>query len=115
MSIEITVQGGTSKKLLTGGKYCPEDIVVTAEGGGSGASIETFTGTVSGGSGLGDIPDMYFHYTDETLSARMIVMHKNEEATITVAANTLVVCSIYEFLGMSGETAYLPTADGFTI
>lgn len=33
MSIEITVQGGTSKKLLTGGKYCPEDIVVTAEGG----------------------------------------------------------------------------------
>lgn len=35
MSIEITVQGGTSKKLLTGGKYCPEDIVVTAESSGS--------------------------------------------------------------------------------
>ena len=35
MSIEITVQGGTSKKLLTGGKYCPDDIVVTAEGGGA--------------------------------------------------------------------------------
>ena len=37
MSIEITIQGGTSKKLLTGGKYCPEDIVVTAEGGGGSA------------------------------------------------------------------------------
>lgn len=33
MSIDITIQGGTSKKLLTGGKYCPEDIIVTAEGG----------------------------------------------------------------------------------
>ena len=29
--MEITVEGGKSKKLLTGGKYCPEDIVVTAE------------------------------------------------------------------------------------
>lgn len=38
MSIEITVQGGTSKKLLTGGKYCPEDIVVTAAGGGGGGA-----------------------------------------------------------------------------
>lgn len=33
--INITVKGGTSKRLLTGGKYCSEDIVVTAEGGGS--------------------------------------------------------------------------------
>ena len=30
----ITVPGGESKKLKTGGKYCPADIVVTAEGGG---------------------------------------------------------------------------------
>lgn len=28
----ITVPGGTSKRLLTGGKFCPEDIIVTAEG-----------------------------------------------------------------------------------
>lgn len=48
MSMEITVQGGTSKKLLTGGKYCPDDIVVTAEGGGGsgGGSVETCTVTV---------------------------------------------------------------------
>lgn len=32
--INITIEGGTSKRLLTAGKYCPEDIVVTAEGGG---------------------------------------------------------------------------------
>ena len=33
MSINITVEGGSSKRLLTAGKYCPEDIVVTATGG----------------------------------------------------------------------------------
>lgn len=34
MSINITVEGGSSKRLLTAGKYCAEDIVVTATGGG---------------------------------------------------------------------------------
>lgn len=32
--INITVQGGTSKRLLTAGKYCDRDIVVAATGGG---------------------------------------------------------------------------------
>lgn len=32
MSIEITIPGGTARRLLTGGKYCPDDILVTAEG-----------------------------------------------------------------------------------
>lgn len=31
----ITIEGGTSKRLLTAGKYCDRDIVVTAEGGGT--------------------------------------------------------------------------------
>ena len=31
--ISITVEGGTSKRLLTAGKYCDRDIVVTATGG----------------------------------------------------------------------------------
>lgn len=34
--IEITVDGGTSKRLLTAGKYCDRDILVTATGGGGG-------------------------------------------------------------------------------
>ena len=33
--IEITVDGGTSKRLLTGGKYCDRNITVTATGGGA--------------------------------------------------------------------------------
>lgn len=32
--INITIPGGTSKRLLTKGKRCEDDIVVTAEGGG---------------------------------------------------------------------------------
>lgn len=36
--MNITVAGGKSKKLLTGGKYCPEDITVTAEGAAPPAS-----------------------------------------------------------------------------
>lgn len=33
MSHNITVQGGTSVRLPTAGKYCDRDIIVTAEGG----------------------------------------------------------------------------------
>lgn len=36
----ITIPGGESKRLKTGGKYCPEDILVTAEGGGNSANYE---------------------------------------------------------------------------
>ena len=32
----ITVEGGMSVRLQTAGKYCDRDIIVTAEGGGSG-------------------------------------------------------------------------------
>jgi hypothetical protein len=42
--INITVEGGTSKRLLTAGKYCDRDIVVTASGGGDS----------DGGSGIAD-------------------------------------------------------------
>ena len=38
--IEITVDGGTSKRLLTAGKYCDKNILVTATGGGSGGDPE---------------------------------------------------------------------------
>lgn len=35
MSYNITIQGGTSKRLPTAGKYCEQDIIITAEGGGT--------------------------------------------------------------------------------
>lgn len=33
--INISIEGGTSKRLLTAGKYCDRDIVITATGGSS--------------------------------------------------------------------------------
>ena len=39
--INITIEGGASKRLLTAGKYCDSDIVITASSGAS--EIWTFT------------------------------------------------------------------------
>lgn len=87
MSIEITVQGGTSKKLLTGGKYCPEDIVVTAEGGGSGGSVETLKGVIS--------PDVPFvegtvYFTNANLEMESIKLF-GTEVNIEVARGSILV------------------------
>ena len=44
MSFNIEVQGGSSVRLPTAGKYCDRDIVVTATSGGSGTTnIQTCT------------------------------------------------------------------------
>ena len=41
MSFNITVEGGTSVRLPTAGKYCARDIIVTAEGGGLSLDVVT--------------------------------------------------------------------------
>lgn len=38
--INISIPGGEKKRLLTGGKYCPDDIVVEAEGGGVPVAVK---------------------------------------------------------------------------
>lgn len=45
--INISMEGGTSKRLLTAGKYCDRDIVVTASGGGGGEENQLH-GTLDG-------------------------------------------------------------------
>ena len=45
MTHNITVEGGTSARLPTAGKYCDRDIVVTATGGGSVSEPATISGT----------------------------------------------------------------------
>lgn len=49
--INLTIEGGTSKRLLTAGKYCADDILVTAEGGGGVNAItaSSLPGTVTDG------------------------------------------------------------------
>lgn len=41
MSHNITVEGGKTVKLLTAGKYCDQDIIVTAEGSNTDEAYET--------------------------------------------------------------------------
>ena len=44
MTHNITVEGGTSVRLPTAGKYCDRDIIVTATGGGSVNKPVTISG-----------------------------------------------------------------------
>lgn len=43
--IEITVGGGTSKRLLTAGKYCDKNILVTSTGGGGEPGLRIVSGS----------------------------------------------------------------------
>ena len=48
--INIPIEGGTSKRLLTAGKYCDRDIVIAAEGGGitlDDIAVRNVTGDVA--------------------------------------------------------------------
>ena len=54
----ITVDGGTSVRLPTAGKYCDRDIVVTATGGGSVSEPTTISG-IDLHNAETDIPDTY--------------------------------------------------------
>lgn len=68
MSFNITLEGGTSLRLPTAGKYCDRDIIVTAEGGKEDLDAvlteqeglivtlqETLKGKASGGVDLGGL------------------------------------------------------------
>ena len=58
MSHNITVEGGTSVRLPTAGKYCDRDIVVTATGGGSVNEPSTISG-INLHNKETDIPNTY--------------------------------------------------------
>ena len=58
MTHNITVEGGTSVRLPTAGKYCDRDIVVTATGGGSVSEPSTIIG-INLHNAETDIPNTY--------------------------------------------------------
>ena len=58
MTHNITVEGGTSVRLPTAGKYCDRDIVVTATGGGSVSESSTISG-INLHNTETDIPNTY--------------------------------------------------------
>lgn len=60
MTHNITVEGGTSVRLPTSGKYCDRDIVVTATGGGSVSEPATIIG-INLHNTETDIPNTYLN------------------------------------------------------
>ena len=60
MTHNITVEGGTSVRLPTSGKYCDRDIVVTATGGGSVSEPSTISG-INLHNTETDIPNTYLN------------------------------------------------------
>ena len=58
MTHNITVEGGTSVRLPTSGKYCDRDIVVTATGGGIVSEPSTISG-INLHNKKTDIPNTY--------------------------------------------------------
>ena len=60
MTHNITVEGGTSVRLPTAGKYCDRDIVVTATGGGSVSEPATISG-INLHNTETDIPNTYLN------------------------------------------------------
>lgn len=94
--------------------------------GSGGTTVEAWTGTVYGGRGLGDIPDIHIYYTDETMSFCRDIVAPGEEKEITIAANTVIgaypsFTSIDESVSEnaifvdSSVFIYIPIANNFVI
>lgn len=66
MSHNITVEGGSSVRLPTAGKYCDRDIVVTATGGGGSSELP-----------LGYKRVDYIHFTEEQIVDTGVVCNQN--------------------------------------
>ena len=96
MTHNITVEGGTSVRLPTAGKYCDRDIVVTATGGGSVSEPSTISG-INLHNTETDIPNTYLSgaavvaYNDWTTTDFIPV----EEGKFYLAYSTSVIDSKY--------------------
>lgn len=102
-----------------------KDVAATLpEAGGGGTTVEAFTGTVCGPTS-GDDDSLTFIYTDDTLTHRSINVERDNKATITVAANTVICCflddaySVYETADIiyydahSASQCFYPIANNF--
>lgn len=95
MSHNITIEGGTSVRLPTAGKYCDRDIVVTATGGGI-TPDEVATATITG---------------DIVLSATSIAdyaFYKNTKLKSLSAPNVKSI-GTYAFNGSGVSNVFLPS------
>ena len=80
--IEISVDAGTSKRLLTAGKYCDKNILVSASGGAATPVIEPLEVTTNG---TYTAPDGVDGYSPVTVN----VSGSNELVTVNFYINTM--------------------------
>lgn len=80
--IEISVDAGTSKRLLTAGKYCDKNILVTASGGAASPVIEPLEVTTNG---TYTAPEGVDGYSPVTVN----VSGSNELVTVNFYINTM--------------------------
>lgn len=76
--IQITVDGGTQKRLLTAGKYCDKDILVTATGGTGGTDMEDL---------LVERPSSFTEYSnDRVTSVGYLVFYQSKIVSVSFKA-----------------------------
>lgn len=65
----ISIPGGESRRLKTGGKYCPSDIIVEATGGNSGNNHDSigFFATMQIVNNQSIVPDISNYVGDVTM------------------------------------------------
>lgn len=110
MTHNITVEGGTSVRLPTAGKYCDRDIVVTATGG-SGEDADTNT-TAMANLLLGEITELYNDKAAGTLAPYMFY---EQNALTRVELPNIQYLKERCFYSCSAlETLLLPGLVGYT-
>lgn len=125
----ITVEGGTSKRLKTAGKYCDRDIVVTATGGGgapvtiSGVNLHDVTADTPDTYINGDkltaykgwtttdfIPvekgKLYIAYSTSDIAARYCRMYDENKTGIAALAGTINCTDLQDPLFLNGHDGY---------
>lgn len=107
MSHNITVEGGTSVRLPTAGKYCDRDIVVTATGGGGTADpvIRALDVTKNG---TYKAPDGVDGYSPVTVNVPIPDGYIQPSGTKTITENGMHDAKAYESVNVN-----VPIPDGY--
>ena len=132
---EIVVEGGSSVRLKTAGKYCDRDIIVTAEGGAENLDTElteqdtllqelktTLAGKVAGG-GVSDgvLPNGYtavqaIKFTGEQAVETGIICNQNTKIRVVFTRDQSGVMYLYGVVDSAqaaSVTAYLSDSGGY--
>lgn len=111
MSYNITVQGGTSKRLPTAGKYCEQDIIITAEGGA--VVDDANTNTEWFGSFL--INDPVEIYNDKAIGTLGAYAFYEKDGVTKIELPNIEYLKERCFFGCSNlKTLLLPSLIGYT-